>query len=72
MQNFREWLSQQVNRQDPIGDLARDVRDDSSLNDSVTTPEELKEHVECTSGSCYKAVEACVAAGDEYSALHKL
>ncbi len=29
-ESFCSWLSKQTDRDDPIGDLARDVRDDSS------------------------------------------
>lgn len=68
MQSFREWLNEQTNRQDPIGDLARDVKDDSDLGDAVVTPEELKDYVECAVGSCYEAIQACIKAGKEYRA----
>lgn len=34
---FREWLLQQTNRNDPIGDLARDLRDDSTAGQVTMT-----------------------------------
>jgi hypothetical protein len=50
---FVQWLLQQVDRDDPIGDLARDVREDrraGCLSLRVRSARGIKEHLESAHG----------------------
>ena len=68
---FRQWLAAQRDRHDPVGDLARDVKDDKALGKRQFTPTELYEHVRSVSG--YEpALEAAKAAAEEYGKPIKL
>jgi len=59
--NFKTWLLQQVDRDDPIGDLARDLRDDSTAGAVSTT------RFETTYQMCDDARRALKEARREYT-----
>lgn len=63
---FRAWLSQQTERDDPVGDLARDVAQDKDYR--VTTPEGLHRHVTVIAGPLSPALAAVTRAGCEWGA----
>jgi hypothetical protein len=58
--DFKTWLLQQVDRNDPIGDLARDLRDDGTAGVVSMT------RFETTYQMCDAARRALKAARREY------
>jgi hypothetical protein len=55
-QTFKEWLKQQRKRQDAVGDLARDVQQDSGLPRGNAGIEDWRIHLE-DRGACYDAMQ---------------
>jgi len=64
---FMTWLSQQIDRDDPVGDLARDARDDDKAPRSVGAFERYIQRV-----GCLGAQKACAGAIREWRALNRL
>ncbi len=66
---FVAWLKKQKERNDSIGDLARDFYDDSCCL-KVKTPDELRSHINLKhSGACQGALEALDRAKAEWELL---
>lgn len=62
---FRTWLWAQRRREDPIGDLARDVRLDRQLRGRPLTPRRLAQRLQ-EAGACEGAEVALERATQEY------
>ncbi len=62
---FPAWLRQQHARQDPVGDLARDMRRDHAWPPSATTLRAFERHLKCM-GACDGAVNALQRAFTEW------
>lgn len=65
--NFYDWLMNQVDRDDPIGDLANDAQRDpkAPTSGSVAT---WRGYLTRHPGACWKAREALEEAIEEYGA----
>ncbi len=63
-ETFRTWLLRQADRQDSVGDLARELKDDADLPHPLT-PKALLEHVEDSSG-IQGAIDAVREAAAEF------
>lgn len=67
---FRRWLQQQCRRRDPVGDIARDVRDDDDLKDvRGLTPKSLRRYMQSV-GACEAALVALDRARCEFFIEH--
>lgn len=65
---FFEWLQVQVDRSDPVGDIARDITDDARVNAlTFKTPDEWALRVR-SEGGCEGALAALDRARREYEA----
>lgn len=62
---FRQWLKLQLFRDDPVGDLARDLLDDRCAR-WLRTPGSIMKHILFAHTPCAGAVEALDAAIGEY------
>ncbi len=62
---FSAWLRQQHTRQDPVGDLARDMRRDHAWPPRANTPRTFERHLE-RMGACDGANEALQRAFTEW------
>lgn len=66
MKPFLVWLANQVGRDDPIGDLAGDMRDDPPPS-HITTPEQFHDWVACRHiYVAHEALQAIIEAGAEW------
>jgi hypothetical protein len=61
--SFTDWLIKQVNRNDPVGDLARDARRDVELP-NLNTVKDWKIHLSYR--ACREAKDALKQAANEY------
>lgn len=61
---FRDWLRDQESREDPLGDLARDVAADRKCPDNPA-PGDLITHLHAVH-ACQKAVDAAMRAAIEW------
>lgn len=68
---FRQWLQQQEDRDDMIGDLARDAQRDAELPDDRAGQQKWLEHLELM-GACAGAIEAFNRAWKEFTNLRKV
>ena len=58
--SFHSWLVRQCDRDDPVGDLARDVRDDQDMPDDLKRsdrPEDWRSYL-AAAGACSGAMAA--------------
>jgi len=62
-ETFSKWLSRQVGRNDPVGDLARDARDDGFKG---ATYDAWETHLMAMQ-ACDGALQALVVAWQEYT-----
>jgi uncharacterized protein YozE (UPF0346 family) len=53
---FRQWLEQQVGRDDAVGDLARDLAEDGCLPSDANDYFPVKRHIEQEHSPCDKAL----------------
>ena len=66
MSTYRVWLTGQRDRDDRVGDIAREVARDVAYQ--VTTPSALVHHIRSAHGGSHHAIDAARAAGAEYMA----
>lgn len=64
--SFRTWLADQVRRDDPIGDVARDVVQDCCLPLEVSTYPAIRRHMVIDHGASYSSEDALSAAAREW------
>ncbi len=64
---FYDWIITQVDRDDPIGDLARDAKRDKNFPKQATTAHELTAYL-TINGACHDAVEALRKAWKSFKA----
>ena len=62
---FIQWLLTQTNRNDEIGDLARDIKRDKNKPSSSTTIGKVRQYLQ-NSHACTEALEAFDNAVKEY------
>ena len=62
---FRQWLAKQENRDDPVGDLARDVKADKRPAPRVNSYKAWSDHLH-RAGASPAALRAFFAAWREY------
>lgn len=67
---FLTWLLSQTNRNDPIGDLARDFKDDSTRPNANSSVEKIRIYLESQSASS-EAMVAFKNAVKEWSRQEK-
>lgn len=61
---FRAWLKAQIDRDDPVADLAQDVRADSCM--TGRTPASIRRHMETAHGASAEALAALDRAALEW------
>ncbi len=66
-QDFYDWLVKQAKRNDPIGDLAGDVRGDSSFPRGITSLVRLRQYLK-SKGATKPAIDALDEAHREWAA----
>jgi len=62
---FRPWLNKQREREDPVGDIARDMREDSCAK-GLRSRSGLRKHIEEKHGASDAAVAALERAWEEW------
>lgn len=62
---FVEWLLEQNNRDDPVGDLSRDLRRDKGAPTKIDSVPELVRYLK-SKGSCLGALDAAREAGQQW------
>lgn len=63
---FEQWLKSQTDRDDRVGDVARDAQADSRQKPAQNTLEAWETFLSCA-GACWEAMEALREAWGEYS-----
>nr|VFK23057.1 MAG: YozE SAM-like fold [Candidatus Kentron sp. LPFa] len=63
--SFLEWLDEQSDRDDPIGDLSKDVKRDKRSSNVPNDKDSWIEHLKLA-GACLDVIEALEEAWDEY------
>jgi len=64
---FDQWLLAQTDRQDPVGDIAREFSEDRSIGCAkIRTPEQLIDHIERVHPGIDLAIQAFEQARAEY------
>lgn len=67
--NFYGWLERQIERNDPVGDLARDARDDIDITleqKRARSLKEWKQYIRHESGNWSPVMRAFRMAANEY------
>lgn len=67
--SFVTFLKKQIDRNDPIGDLAGDIKQDKTFPPASATGKEVHSYL-LNNGACSEAVEALEAAWREYQLLY--
>ena len=65
---FITWIIEQSERNDKIGDLSRDIKDDTKFPNKNSSFEKIKEYLEM-SGACDDAMITFKEAKKEYQTL---
>lgn len=63
--SFYDWLMMQVDRDDPIGDLANDAKRDHTTSDELNSYKKWRHHL-WQYNACREASEALKEAWDEF------
>ena len=68
MSGFRPWLHKQTRRDDRVGDIAREFEDDvrQRCMPRLARPDRILAHIEGMHDPCGQAVEAFLAAEQEW------
>jgi uncharacterized protein YozE (UPF0346 family) len=63
--NFKEWINQFKDLDNPIGDLTRDILNDGNFIDS-NDYKEIRRYLNIDCNACYKAIHIFDQAWQEY------